>query len=120
MCNDKIAFYGVVKDLQRDVASIDFSSATKDLPYAHFDAEKFTDSNNRVIEFYRQIDYALTYNEYDDARVKSGKIMHTVQDFYSHSNWVEQGKSNILETIGIQNAFPDSTTSVNDPNRKYN
>jgi len=94
------------------------SPATGDLPYAHFDAELFEDSNNRVIEFYRQIDYSMTYNDFDDARQKSGRIIHTVQDFYSHSNWVEQGQTNILDTIGQPNVFPRSATSIDERERK--
>ena len=92
MCNDNIPLYGLIEDsitgFKASVASVDFSSATKDLPFAHFDAEFFKESNERVIEYKRQIAYSLKYNDFEDARTKSGKILHTIQDFYSHSNWV--------------------------------
>ncbi len=60
----------------------------------------------------------MTYNDFDDARQKSGRIIHTVQDFYSHSNWVEQGQTNILDTIGQPNVFPRSATSIDERERK--
>ena len=41
--------------MQTGVASVDFDPSTKDLPYAHFDAEKFLESNQRVIDFQNQI-----------------------------------------------------------------
>lgn len=44
---------------QPNVAVIDFDSATKDLPYAHFDAEKFIESNARVMDFKDRIMKAL-------------------------------------------------------------
>ena len=33
------------------VASVDFYKKTKDLPYAHFDAETFNKSNHLLIQF---------------------------------------------------------------------
>ena len=78
----------MLDDIEKDVASIDFNKATADLPYAHFDAEKFSESNERVMEFIRQINFSVKYNDFEDARKKSGQILHTIQDFYSHSNWV--------------------------------
>lgn len=30
-----------------------------------------------------------------------GQCFHTLQDFYSHSNWVEMGKKDINDLIGI-------------------
>ncbi|CAF4273895.1 unnamed protein product, partial [Rotaria sp. Silwood2] len=33
---------------------------------------------------------------------KIGDLLHTLQDFYSHSNWVEMGKTEINPHIGIQ------------------
>ena len=88
LCNKDIPFLKVVNNMQIATASVDFSSDTKDLPYAHFDAEAFLESNERVIEFRRQVSFDVKYNDFDDARKKSGQILHTIQDFYSHSNWV--------------------------------
>lgn len=89
MCDDKIPLHELIqRTFKPAVASIDFLSATKDLPYAHFDAETFIESNDRVMYFTSQIKYDLRNSNYKDARKKSGQILHTIQDFYSHSNWV--------------------------------
>jgi hypothetical protein len=66
------SFDDVVDDFQTDVASVDFSSLTKDMPYAHFDAETFIESNARVIEFKRKINYSLSLNDYKQAREDCG------------------------------------------------
>lgn len=73
---------------QPNVAIVDFDPKTKDNPYAHFDAEKFAESNNRVISFRQKIMTALASKDYNTARSLSGQVLHTIQDFYSHSNWV--------------------------------
>jgi hypothetical protein len=38
----------------------------------------------------------------DKARGRIGDLLHTLQDFYSHSNWIEMGKGEINDRIGIQ------------------
>jgi len=35
-----------------------------------------------------------------NARQLLGKLFHTLQDFYSHSNWIEMGKTDINTHIG--------------------
>ena len=35
------------------------------------------------------------------ARQLIGQFLHTLQDFYSHSNWIELGKKEINERLGI-------------------
>ncbi len=35
------------------------------------------------------------------ARQLLGQLLHTLQDFYSHSNWIELGKTEINEHLGI-------------------
>ena len=90
-------------DLQPNVAIVDFSAKTKDLPYAHFDAEAFVESNQRVYNFTKNVYTALRIRDYTRARELSGQILHTIQDFYSHSNWVEIGNTAINKEIGESN-----------------
>lgn len=59
------------------------------MPYAHFDAETFNQSNQRVIDYTEVIKANLQSKAYSTARVLTSQIMHTIHDFYSHSNWVE-------------------------------
>jgi hypothetical protein len=95
----------IVTEFQPNVAIVDFSSSTKDLPYAHFDAETFAQSNDRVIQFQNMILSNLSAKNYQVARQLAGQISHTIQDFYSHSNWVEMGNRNINQNIGNHYTF---------------
>ena len=36
-----------------------------------------------------------------DTRELLGQLLHTLQDFYSHSNWVEMGKTDVNDLIGV-------------------
>ena len=90
-------------EFERDVASVDFDAETKDLASAHFDAEKLNESNQRVLKYLNIIHNFLKLKDYRKAREYSGKILHTIHDFYSHSNWVEMGNTKINKEIGSKN-----------------
>ena len=90
-------------ELKPNVAIVDFDPKTKDMPHAHFDAETFSESNARIISFYDSIISTINAKQYFTARALTGKILHTIQDFYSHSNWVEMGRTEINKEIGSRN-----------------
>jgi hypothetical protein len=95
--------YLIRTEFQPNVAVVDLDEHTKDLPYAHFDAETFRESNRRVMKFLTRIYQHLDRHEYHQARKLSGQILHTIQDFYSHSNWVEMGHHHkINDAIGTE------------------
>jgi hypothetical protein len=100
---------------QPNVAKVDLDAETADLPYAHFDAEKFYESNQRVISFTNQINQYLANKNFIEAAKLTGQIMHTIQDFYSHSNWIESGNTDINFKIGNESFFslPVATQSDN-------
>ena len=100
----------ISKELQPNVAVVDFDPSTKDLPFAHFDAESFNQSNNRVIAYKKVIQNFLAIKDYSSARKFTGQILHTIQDFYSHSNWVEMGMTSINDKIGTE-SFSNSLFS---------
>ena len=62
---------------------------------AHFDNCKFLESSNNINSLYNQAVTALTTNpqptpaDFSMAAEAFGQLLHTVQDFYSHTNWVE-------------------------------
>lgn len=103
-------------DLMSQVAIVDLDKDTKDLPYAHFDAETLSQSNDRVMNFTSQIYSALNKSDYKTARQLSGQILHTIQDFYSHSNWVEMYKSDINKAIGTSSFKSQVATTTSDTN----
>jgi len=90
----------VIEVLKINVEIVDFDDETKDMPYAHFDAETFYPSNERVIRFTEAIHVALAEKDYEVARRLTGQVLHTIQDFYSHSNWVEMNYTKINKEIG--------------------
>ena len=100
--------------LKPSVASVDLDPDTKDFPYAHFDAETFIPSNERVIKYTNDVFNALNNLKYDQAQMLSGQILHTIQDFYSHSNWVEMGKNDINYDIGKSNFSQQPIVNQND------
>nr|XP_003198081.1 von Willebrand factor A domain-containing protein 7-like [Danio rerio] len=59
----------------------------------HFDGESFLDGKNLIIKGMEKITELLNQQKFEDARQTLGTIMHTLQDFYSHSNWIELGNT---------------------------
>ncbi|XP_066279143.1 von Willebrand factor A domain-containing protein 7-like [Branchiostoma lanceolatum] len=84
-------FYQAALQIETANGCVDLNSATKKLPSAHFDAERFVGGNARLLELRTQVLTAIQQGEYEAARVYTGQLLHTLQDFYSHSNWVEMG-----------------------------
>ncbi|HEU4323380.1 MAG TPA: VWA domain-containing protein [Roseiflexaceae bacterium] len=62
----------------------------------HFDGCHFSDSIGKINSLY---DTALTEipGEADDVADTFGQLLHVIQDFYSHSNWIELGLNDIVE-----------------------
>ncbi|XP_056305971.1 von Willebrand factor A domain-containing protein 7-like [Danio aesculapii] len=57
----------------------------------HFHSESFLDGKNLIIKGMEKITELLNQQKFEEARKTLGEIMHTLQDFYSHSNWIELG-----------------------------
>jgi hypothetical protein len=100
--------------LRQYVAQVDLDSDTKDMPFAHFDAETFIQSNKRVINLINQMFSYLEAKDYKKALKLSGNVLHTIQDFYSHSNWIEMGNTDINYAIGNANFTQLSIIQPND------
>lgn len=71
-------------------------------PPSHFDNEAFTEGSRLIANL---LDDARTKLMSDslsvtDARLSFGQAMHTLQDFYAHSNWVELGSRVPNQAIG--------------------
>ncbi|CAF3187096.1 unnamed protein product, partial [Rotaria sp. Silwood2] len=106
---DKVKLYSyplksIIDKIQVRDALVDLNPSTKDLPSAHFDSESFNESNHRIMRLRKKVieDASDPNKDLDAARGKIGDLLHTLQDFYSHSNWVEMGKTEINRHIGIQ------------------
>src|SRR5438093_996905 len=62
--------------------------------FLHFDGESFINGQNRLVQSKTAV-INLLKNSKDGsaARAALGGALHTLQDFYSHSDWVELGNS---------------------------
>lgn len=87
------------EDFERNVALVDFDLRTKNLASAHFDSETLVESNQRVMFLKKRISALLNRKAYQTARELTGQVLHTIHDFYSHSNWVEMGNVNNINTL---------------------
>ncbi|WP_424099801.1 HET-C-related protein [Moorena producens] len=86
----------------------------------HFDGEDFPGGSERVMDLKEKVITKVTVEPVypTSARNNLGTALHTVQDFYAHSNWVELGNSSINTNIGRQifsGADKDTPTCPNDP-----
>jgi hypothetical protein len=57
----------------------------------HFDGESFPEGQARIIALRESVIEALKNNNGEGARYALGSALHTIQDFYSHTNWFELG-----------------------------
>ena len=57
--------------------------------HAHFDSEQFRTGQDRLVSFRKGVALEITKKNFHTARKYTGRMLHTLQDFYSHTNWVE-------------------------------
>lgn len=100
---------------------------TDDLPNQfnsekHFDDEDFPGGSKRVMDLKERVISKVTAQEPEStsARNDLGTALHTIQDFYAHSNWVELGHSspNINTKLGSEifsGADKNTPTCPTDP-----
>lgn len=87
--------------------------------FSHCDGERLQECSDRVQKRISEGVDALKADNADDARSLIGKSFHTLQDFYSHSNWVElgHGEPNPNMGVGVISgiAAPESNTCIDAP-----
>ena len=111
-----IAYYGekrgsIKEKFEQAIDDIGDANAEVDdreagLASAHFDAETFKKGQNRLVDLRRTVVDGIREERYEDARSETGRMLHTLQDFYSHSNWVEMGNSEPYSDLGKEGARP--------------
>ncbi|XP_021005219.1 von Willebrand factor A domain-containing protein 7 [Mus caroli] len=85
-------FRAALGEVSRANAAQDFLPASKSNPDLHFDAERLVQGRTRLVGALRETLVAARALEYTLARQRLGAALHALQDFYSHSNWVELGE----------------------------
>ena len=85
----------------------------------HFDDEAFPAGTNRLLILKDRIIRALTLPCPDgvSARRDLGSALHSIQDFYAHSTWVDLGNSSIQNALGrsMLGSLPLSTATCPGP-----
>ncbi|KAK7175488.1 hypothetical protein R3I93_002412 [Phoxinus phoxinus] len=92
-----ISYYNVITDLEHP------GSAKH-----HFDNEEFVDGKALITNGKQNVINSIKSNKFDDARKALGEILHTLQDFYSHSNWIEMGNTKpCTALINVEENIPN-------------
>ncbi len=89
--------------------------------YKHFDGEEFSKASEHLINMKKDAISKITaYNPNGQkARESLGTALHTLQDFYAHSNWVEIGNTGINVVLGWEKMTnPPATTAFCPDNRE--
>lgn len=109
-----------IADANRAVDDIVDGSAALYSPDRHFTNEDVSAASERIIEFRRRIiQTARTKGAVQSGkragsqviREDLGKVIHTIQDYYSHGNWVDLGNTDIDRRLGVS-VIPRVPTSV--------
>ncbi|XP_021079138.1 von Willebrand factor A domain-containing protein 7 isoform X2 [Mesocricetus auratus] len=85
-------FRAALGEVSRANAAQDFLPASRNNPDLHFDAERLVQGRTLLVGALRETLVAARAFEYTLARQRLGAALHALQDFYSHSNWVELGE----------------------------
>ncbi|MEA2626190.1 MAG: hypothetical protein QOD06_2235 [Candidatus Binatota bacterium] len=97
-----------IRDANRNTDIVTFFGVAE-----HFDDEAFRDSSTRLVNLKASVISEITAATPNGigARQDLGTALHTVQDFYAHSNWVELGRTTIEARLGRQ-VFDGPTLQV--------
>ena len=111
---DKIHdFEHAVEAMQNGNSNTDFSSEEKGLAAAHFDSEAFESGQDRLIALRQSVVSSIHAGDYDTARTDTGRMFHALQDFYSHTNWIENGNRAPNPALGQPNQRISNTAGPN-------
>nr|KAF6276827.1 von Willebrand factor A domain containing 7 [Myotis myotis] len=85
-------FRAALGEVSRANAAQDFLPTSRNDPDWHFDAERLGQGRTRLVGALREALVAAQAGDHALARQRLGAALHALQDFYSHSNWVELGQ----------------------------
>ncbi|XP_029949230.1 von Willebrand factor A domain-containing protein 7-like [Salarias fasciatus] len=106
-------FQTAIKTIHRHNTKVDslyaFSAAH------HFDNEAFQEGQNVITKGLANVKANVKSGNFGTARDTLGEICHTLQDFYSHSNWVELGKTTPYSTLIRQDQPLENLAGLNVP-----
>ena len=98
----------LTKSMKKAIEQIAEANAAVDedqfLSAKHFDAENFPGGQNFVLANRKLVVSTIQQDSAGSARFYLGQALHTIQDFYSHSNWVELGNGSPQGQLGVVGA----------------
>ncbi|XP_075042709.1 von Willebrand factor A domain-containing protein 7 [Mixophyes fleayi] len=95
-------------------ANMDFLNGTRNDPIRHFDSERVRLGNSLLLRAREDLVRNLRAKEYEGARETLGQILHSLQDFYSHTNWVELGHTDVHPDLATPGRDISSIAGVSD------
>ncbi len=98
------SFISALQEVVDANAEVDLVDATCE--ECHFDSESVLAAHQRLLTLAEQVKISLDRGNLQGARQKLGQALHTLQDFYSHSNWIELSNKVINPYIGQPGATP--------------
>ena len=102
------AFRNAIDDIADANSDVDMSTSERNLAEAHFDSEQFQGGQNRLVILKRMTIKEIRLCRFRSARKLAGRVLHTLQDFYSHSNWVEMGRNDPYSILGKPRRRPEN------------
>ena len=103
-------FKGAIDEINEANEGVDLGDLQKNAA-AHFDSERIQEGKNRVVMHKKRAIIAIMEEDYELARMEIGQMLHTLQDFYSHSNWIEIGNTSPYTVLGDESSEPENIAS---------
>ena len=109
-----------IEQINKGNAGTDLVAFFSDEP--HFTGDRLAGGQARLQALFNNMKSALEANKLDEARWGLGTSLHAIQDFYSHSNWIESGHFSMNPNVAnfsstgdllASAAFPNEVTCVN-------
>ena len=97
--SSQIKFINAINEIQSANVEMD-SFPSKSTAAVHFDGEQFLQGSQRLIKLRQElITLLLKGDKLQHARNLAGNALHTLQSFYSRSNWIELGNTLPLNAL---------------------
>lgn len=84
----------------------------------HFNSETFTEGHSIIRSGIAAVKANIRQGNLQAARETLGRVLHTLQDFYSHSNWVELGNKDTYINLIAPDLTIDNVADLNTPTCK--
>jgi von Willebrand factor A domain-containing protein 7 len=80
----------------------------------HFDGENFFAGQARLLGIKEIVIASIQQNDVQGARNELGQALHSIQDFYAHSNWTNNN-GGVNPDLGVTDHQLQNTLGINDP-----